>query len=72
MRQKSGEPGWGGSPSIGSSKILNFKAVRARWIKLLEKVDIKNKLNLSKFGGAVMGDSPQTGPPNSNFLDFLS
>ena len=58
VQQKLGAPGWR-SPSIGSSKILNFLTLRARWIKLLKTVDIKKKLNLTKIGGATMGVPPQ-------------
>ena len=43
---------FGGSPSIGASKILNFSTVRPGWIKFSEWVDIKNKLNPAKIGCA--------------------
>ena len=45
-----------GSPSCGFIlKILNFQTVGAKWMKFSEWVDIKNKLNLTKLGGALMG-----------------
>ena len=53
MRLKSRVPGWGDPPQSGPSKILNFQTVTARWIKFSEWVDVKNKLNLTKTGGAL-------------------
>ena len=60
-RLKLGVPGWG-TPSNGSSKILNFLSVGARQIKFSEWVDIRNKLNLTKIEGATMGGFPPNEP----------
>ena len=47
---------------MGSSKILNFYTIRAGWIKFSKWVNIKNKLNVTKIGGATMEVSPPNGP----------
>ena len=52
----------GGSPSIQSTKILNFLTAATRQIKFSEWVDIKNKLNLKKMGAQQY----------SNFLTFYT
>ena len=49
-------------PSIKSSKLLNFKAVRAKWIRFSKWVDIKNKLKLAKNGGCHDGVSSLNRP----------
>ena len=54
MTEVEGARLWG-SPSIKYSKNLNFLIVGARWIKFSEWVDIKNELNLTKIGGALLG-----------------
>ena len=39
-------------------------------IKFSQWIDIKNKLNLTKIGGATMGVSPKWAFQNSKFLTF--
>ena len=60
--------GWG--IPLNRLKILNFQTVKARWIKFSEWVGIKNKLSVTKIGGAVMGVSPKLALKNSKFLTF--
>ena len=44
-----------GSPQAGPPKFRTLEPLGlARWIKFLEWVDIKNKLNLTKVGSATM------------------
>ena len=60
MRLQSGVPGWGDPPQYGPPKFLTFKQLELIWIKFSEWVDIKNKLNVTKIGGATIGIYPQT------------
>ena len=41
-------------------------------MKFSEWVDIRNKLNLTKIGGATMGVSPQMDPPKFKLFTLLS
>ena len=38
--------------------------------QIFRMVDIKNKLNVTKIGGATVGVSPKRALQNSNFLIF--
>ena len=57
---KLGVPGWGVPPQTGPPKFWTL-TIEGRWIKFSEWVDIKNKLNLTKIGGATMGGLPPNG-----------
>ena len=60
----------GDPPQTSPPKFWTFKPLRARWIKFSELVDVKNKLNVTKIGGATMGVFPKLAHQNSHFLTF--
>ena len=48
-------------------KTLKYLNARAKKVKLLEKADVKEKLTMTKFGGATLGY-----PKNFEILNLLS